>query len=81
MTSYYIYNRIPGQHHNYSVAVLAVNRQDAKNYMQRYWGGGIFSGEVTAGEVRADCGAVTSSAEAILRRRRQEEEEETPALP
>lgn len=76
MLSYYIYDRIPGQHAGYSVAVLAISRANAKQYMRACWNGGTFVCRIDAGEVRADCGAITEAASAVLRSRRQAEEEE-----
>lgn len=37
---YYIFADIPGQHASYSVACLAVSEHDARQHMQRIWGGG-----------------------------------------
>lgn len=74
MLNYYIYDRIPGQHAGYSVAVLATSRADAKTYMMRYWGGGVFARQVDGGEVRADCGAVTPAAADVIRHKRDAEE-------
>ena len=71
MLNYYIYDRIPGQHVGYSVAVLATSRANAKQYMLAVWGGGVFTRRVDAGEVKADFGAVTEAAAAVLRSKRQ----------
>ena len=59
---YYLFDRIPGQHPAYTVAVLAVGPTDARAYMKALWSGGRLSRTVTAGLVKADCGAITDAA-------------------
>lgn len=66
--TYYLYTNIPGAWHGWTLAVLAVNQADADRYIKIHNGGGKRAGMVSQGKVKADCGAVTSQAEEILRR-------------
>ena len=60
--TYYLFSDIPGQHPTYTVAVLATEPADARRHMRATWRGGKLTGTVTAGNVTADCGAVTDAA-------------------
>lgn len=67
--AYYLYTDIPGAGRGWTLAVLATSQQDARNYVNNYNGGGRYCGRVdqAGATVRAHCGAVTPSAEKILR--------------
>ena len=62
----YLYKCIPGAHKNWTLAVFAINRKDADDYVKFTDRGGSFAGEVSSGKVNADCGATTESARAII---------------
>ncbi len=79
--TYLLFSNIPGQHPNYTVAVLAVGQKDAREYMRTSWGGGKLAGQVASGQVKADCGAVTGAAEAVIREKREQEEAEAQLWP
>ncbi len=66
---YYLYNNIPGAWTGWTLAVLAVSQVDADRYVKSYNGGGKRVGIVDqpGAEVKADCGAITSAAEAIVK--------------
>lgn len=64
--TYYLFNRIPGQHPAYTVAVLATSTADARQHMRYTWRGGKLAGTVERGEVKADCGAVTDAAGDVI---------------
>jgi hypothetical protein len=59
---YYLYNDIPGVHHSWTLAVYAMTRQDANEYMKCYHHGGRFVSMIESGSVKADCGATTERA-------------------
>ena len=66
--SWYIYSKIPGSGKGWSLAVCAVNRRDADEYIRRHHKGGKFSYDVTnGGTVKADCGATTQSAQEAIK--------------
>jgi hypothetical protein len=64
--TYYLFAELPGYYPKWTLAVLAVNRHDAKTYMQAWHHGGKFVGQVESGTVKADCGGVTEAAQAVL---------------
>jgi len=65
---YCIFDNIPGSHPSWSVAVLAVNQSDARNYIRSFNGGGKLQQVIKGGgTVKAACGAVTEAAQEILR--------------
>jgi hypothetical protein len=66
MTIYFLYDRIPGCWHGWTLAVLATGRKDADRYMKNVHHGGSFVGKIRSGAVKADCGAVTEAAQEIL---------------
>jgi hypothetical protein len=65
-TTYFLYDRIPGCWHGWTLAVLATGRRDADLYMKNVNHGGTFLKKIESGTVKADCGAVTEAAQAIL---------------
>ena len=65
--TYFLYNNIPGSWHGWTLAVLATGQADADAYVKAYNGGGKRAGKITSGTVKADCGAITSSAQDILK--------------
>jgi hypothetical protein len=65
-TTYFLYDRIPGCWHGWMLAVLAVGRRDADTYMRNVHHGGTFIQQIMTGDVKADCGAITEAAQAIL---------------
>lgn len=67
--SYFLYDRIPGCWPKWTLAVLAVGRREADQYVKAWHHGGTFVGKVESGTVKADCGGVTEAAQAVLRSR------------
>jgi hypothetical protein len=65
-TKYYLFNQFPGLWPKWTLAVLAVGLGDARTYVKATHRGGKFCGEVNSGDVKADCGAVTEAAQAVL---------------
>lgn len=66
--SWYVYSKIPGSGKGWSLAVCAVNRRDADEYIRKHHKGGRFSYDVTnGGTVKADCGATTQSAQEAIK--------------
>lgn len=66
-TGYYMYNNLPGVWKNWTLAVCAVSRTDANNYVKVWYHGGKFVYSVlNGGNVKADCGAVTTEAAKVL---------------
>lgn len=74
--NYYIFDRVPGYHPKYTFAVLAVNANDARQWMRNVNKGGVMIRTITSGEVKADMGALTSAAEHVIREKRELEEAE-----
>lgn len=72
--TYFLYNNIPGCWHGWTLAVLATGQADADAYVKAYNGGGKRAGKVTSGTVKADCGAVTTDAQAELARQNEKVE-------
>lgn len=66
--SWYIYSNVPGAGKGWSLAVYAANRRDADEYIRKHHKGSKFSYDVTnGGTVKADCGAITQSAQLVIR--------------
>jgi hypothetical protein len=65
-TTYFLFSELPGYWPKYTLAVLAVNLKDARNYIKAWHHGGTFISQVKNGTVNADCGAVTAAAQEIL---------------
>ena len=65
-SKYFVFNNVPGAHPSWSIAVLAISLADAQGYMKIYNGGGKLRNVVKSGSVKADCGAITTLAEARL---------------
>lgn len=68
VTTCYLYDHIPGAHVSWTLAVFAISRKDADDYMKVQHHGGKYAGTVTSGEVKAHCGATTAAASAEIRR-------------
>jgi hypothetical protein len=64
--SCYLFSEIPGVWSKWTLAVFATSKRDAYDYMKAYHGGGKCVGEVKSGNVQADCGAVTESAQSAI---------------
>lgn len=73
--NYYIFDRVPGYHPNYTFAVLAVSPNDARQWMRNVNKGGVLVRTITSGEVKADMGALTTAAEQRIREQRELEED------
>jgi hypothetical protein len=78
--NYYIFDRVPGYHPKYTYAVLAVNANDARQWMRTVNKGGVMIRTITSGEVKADMGALTTAAEQRIREQRELEEVQEPKL-
>lgn len=72
--NYYIFDHVPGYHAKYTFAVLAVNANDARQWMRNVNKGGTLVQTITEGQVKADMGALTSAAEHVIREKRELEE-------
>ncbi len=66
--SYFVYSQIPHSGKGWALAVLAVGRRDADTYVRNVHHGGKFS-HAGGASVQANCGAVTSAAQSVLRER------------
>lgn len=72
MTVYcYLFTDIPGSGKNWTLAVFAISKLDAVQYVKRADGGGKFIGEVPPGKVDASCGAITESATLAIRSQKE----------
>jgi len=66
-TGWFMYSKIPGSGKGWTLAVCAVNRRDADAYICTHHKGAKFVYDVTdGGHIKADCGATTERAKAIL---------------
>jgi hypothetical protein len=68
MVRVYLFTDIPGSGKDWTLAVFAISKQDAINYVKRADGGGRFIGEVLPGKVDASCGAITNLAQIEMKR-------------
>lgn len=68
---YFLYDRFPGRWPAWTLAVLATSRRDADQYVKAWHHGGTFVSKVQSGDVKADCGGVTETAQAILREKNE----------
>jgi hypothetical protein len=66
VVSYFLFNEFPGVWKNWTLAVLAINLKDARDYIKIHHGSGRYLGEIKFGTVKADCGAVTDAAQAEI---------------
>lgn len=73
--NYYIFDRVPGYHPKYTLAVLAVSSHDARQWMRNVNKGGTLVQTVAGGQVKADMGALTPAAERAIREKREEAKE------
>ena len=62
MITVYLYTDIPGAGKNWTLAVYAISRKDADNYIKYYNKGGRFIRSISSGAIDAHCGAVTEKA-------------------
>lgn len=67
VTRCFLYHKFPGYWSKWTLAVFAISRKDANNYIKSVMKGGTFAGEVTGESVKADCGATTEAAQAAIR--------------
>jgi hypothetical protein len=63
----YIFNQSPETHKSWTLAVFAVDKKDAYEYIKATHPGMRMAGEITSGKVDANCGAVTDRQMAINR--------------
>lgn len=61
----YLFDRVPGAHHSWTLAVFAVDEKDAKNYIKRNHPGAHCCGPFYGQKVNADCGATTEKARVL----------------
>lgn len=67
MSDYFVYSNIPGAGRGWTLAVLAINRRDADDYIRTHHKSAKFSYHVHGiSTVKADCGAVTEAARSGL---------------
>ena len=67
MIGVWLYNEIPGAWMGWTLAVYAVGRGDADEYIRIYCKGGKRQGYVSPGKIQAHCGAITAKAEQEMR--------------
>lgn len=65
--SCWLFNRIPGTHPSWTLAVFAVSVTDARQAVKAAYGGGKLVKQVTDGKVAADCGLTTEAASEAMR--------------
>jgi hypothetical protein len=64
VVSYFLYTDIPHAGKGWTLAVLAISRRDADNYMRALHHGGRHVSTVKkGGSVNANCGAITAAAQ------------------
>lgn len=68
----FLFHRLAGTHPAWTLAVFAISRQDALDYVRSAWRGGTLIREVTGGDVRADCGGTTEAAQEAIGRLNEE---------
>ena len=76
--TYFLYANIPGCWEKWTLAVLAVGRKDADQYMRNVNHGGKFVAKIEGGTVKADCGAITEAAQRVLSGKNADAESPTP---
>ena len=62
MITYYYYTDIPGSGKGWTLAVFAISKKDADNYIKAVHNRGKYLGKHTSGEIKANCGATTEEA-------------------
>ena len=66
--SWFMYSKIPGAGKGWTLAVCAISRQDANEYIRKHHRGAKFSYAVTnGGTIKADCGATTPEASEVIK--------------
>lgn len=74
MITCYVFGEIPGVHHSWTLAVMAVSVTDARQYVRATHRGGKLLQTLTPGStVKASCGATTEAAQAVLHERMEHE--------
>jgi hypothetical protein len=67
-TFYFMYSQIPHAGKGWTLAVCAVSRRDADQYVKAVHHGGKFVYDVkNGGNVKADCGATTQAAQEVIK--------------
>jgi hypothetical protein len=67
--SCYLFKNLPDANWSeWTLAVFATSKQDARNYIKAHHQKGKFIGEIKSGKVQANCGAVTENASIANRR-------------
>jgi len=70
----FIFNELQGAHPSWSLAVMAVNERDARDYIRAAHGSGKLIQKPQPGaNVTASCGATTEAAQAVLREQNERE--------
>ena len=73
----HVFSQIPGCHPSWSLAVMSVGLRDAQNYMRAMHHGGKLSFSPAPGShVKADCGATTEAAQAVIHEQLEREYQE-----
>jgi hypothetical protein len=67
VTRCFLFHQIPGCWPGWTLSIFAVSRQDARDYIKVWHGGGKLISEVTGTSVKADCGGTTEAAQAAIR--------------
>jgi len=62
MIKCYLFDKCPGAHLSWTLAVFAVSKQDAKNYINVFHPRAHYNGLAAPGKIIADCGATTEKA-------------------
>lgn len=63
----YLFNQSPETHSSWTLAVFAISRNDALEYIKHHHPGMKLKGEVSSEKVNADCGACTEAQRTINR--------------
>ena len=67
-TFYFMYSQIPHAGKGLTLAVCAISRRDADEYMRAHHHGGKFVYDVkNGGNIRANCGATTAKAQEVIK--------------
>ena len=62
----WIYDKIPGTHPKWTVAMYAINQADADYAIKTHWGGGHRIGYHAPGKIKSDCGDVSDEAAKVF---------------
>jgi len=73
----YVFGEIPGVHHSWTLAVMAIGEKDARDYVRATHRGGKLIQKLGPGStVKASCGAATEKAQEVLREKNRKEQEQ-----